>query len=241
MEEEDDADVAFLSAMSEPRTYAEAMCHTDAFQWHQAALDELAAHKRNGTWRLVKRPKEHRVIGSKWVFKVKRNADGSIDHYKGCLVAKGYNQRPGFDYLKIFTPTVHMASIHIILALAAIHNLHLRSVDVSNAYLNGEMDCDIYMEQPEGFAEGDPKEWVCLLVKALYGTKQGGNCWNHKMCSVLESLGFKQSYSNAAIYVMSKGDLHIIPPVFVDDMTFVSQSLSAIKDIIAQLRQHFKL
>ena len=103
------------------------------------------------------------------------------------------------------------------------------------------MDRDIYMEQPEGFAKGNPKEMVCLLVKALYGTKQGGNHWNCKMCSVLKSLGFKQSYSDAAIYVLSKDDVHIILLVFVDDMTFASKSLPAIENIISQLHQHFKL
>ena len=106
----------------------------------------------------------------KWVFKVKRNADGSVERYKGRLVAKGYNQRPGFDYLEIFAPTVRMPTIRVVLAMAAIEDLHLRSIDISHAYLNGEMDCDVYMEQPEGFAVGDPREMVCLLKKSIY-------CW----------------------------------------------------------------
>jgi hypothetical protein len=85
-------------------SFAEALRRPDTEQWHQAALEELAAHQSNGTWRLVERPKDRKVIGSRWVFKVKRNADGSIEHYKGRLVAKGYNQHPGFDYLEIFAP-----------------------------------------------------------------------------------------------------------------------------------------
>src|SRR5258708_798858 len=103
------------------------------------------------------------------------------------------------------------------------------------------MDCDVYMEQPEGFPEGDPKKMVCLLQKSIYGTKQGGNRWNKKMRSVLESLGFTQSYSDASIYVYVKGEVHIILPVFVDDMTFASKSASAIDQIIADLSQHSKL
>ena len=116
-------------------------------------LEELAVHQSNGTWTLVSRPAGSKVIGSKWVFKVKRNADGSIDHYKAQLVAKGYNQHPGFDYLEVFIPTVHLSSIRVILMLAALPDLHLHSLDVSHAYLNGEMDCEIYMAQPEGFVE----------------------------------------------------------------------------------------
>jgi len=169
----------------------------------QAALEELNAHSTNGTWELVPQPKGKK-IGSKWVFKVKRNADGSVERYKGRLVAKGYNQRPGFDYLEIFAPTVRMPTIQVVLAMAAIEDLHLCSIDISHAYLNGEMDCDVYMEQPEGFAVGDPREMICLLKKSIYGMKQGGNRWNQKMRSVLKAIGYTQSYSDASIYIYFK-------------------------------------
>jgi hypothetical protein len=144
----------------------------DAEQWKHAALEELNAHSTNGTWKLVPRPAGKKVIGSKWVFKVKRNADGSIERYKGRVVAKGYNQRPSFDYIEIFAPTVKMPTIRVVLAISALHDYHLHSIDISHAYLNGEMDCDVYMEQPEGFAEGNPRQTVCLVQKSIYGTKQ---------------------------------------------------------------------
>ena len=134
-----------------------------------------------------------------------------------------------------------MSPLHIILVLAAIHDLHLWSVNVSNAYLNGEMDCDVYMEQPEGFEQGDCKQTVYLLKKVLYGTRQGGNRWNHKMHTTLEFLGFKQTYSDAAVCIFTQGDVQIILPVFVDDMTFTSKSLDTIKQVIADLTKHFKL
>ena len=140
------------------------------------------------------------------------------ERYKGRLVAKGYNQRPGFDYLEIFAPTVRMPTIRVVLAMAAIQDLHLHSIDISHAYLNGEMDCDVYMEQPEGFAVGDPREMVCLLKKSIYGTKQGGNRWNQKMRSVLEAIGYTQSYSDAFIYISFKDNVRIILPVFMDDV-----------------------
>jgi hypothetical protein len=103
------------------------------------------------------------------------------------------------------------------------------------------MDCDGYMEQPEGFAQGDPRQTVCLLQKSIYGTKQGGNRWNKKMQAVLESLGFTQSYSDASIYVYVKGDTRVILPVFVDNMTPASKSAAAIDQIILELSQHFTL
>ena len=125
--------------------------------------------------------------------------------------------------------------------MAAIEDLHLRSIDISHAYLNGEMDCDVYMEQPEGFAVGDPREMVCLLKKSIYGTKQGGNRWNQNMRSVLEAIGYTQSYSDASIYIYFKDNVRIILPVFVDDMTFASKCPAAIDKTIKELSQHFKL
>jgi len=156
-------------------------------------------------------------------------------------VAKGYNQHPGFDYLKVFTPTVHLSSIRVILMLAALQDLHLHSLNVSHAYLNGGMDCEVYMVQPEGFVEGDPKAKVCLLQEAIYGSKQGGNCYNKKMRSVLESLDFRQTYSDASIYIYSKDNVTIILPVFVNDITLALKSEPAIQSFIAELSQHFKI
>ena len=115
-------------SMAEPLSYAKAMRRPDAEQWKQAALEELNAHSTNGTWKLVPRPTGKKVIGSKWVFKVKHNTDGSIERYKGRLVAKGYNQRPGFDYIEIFAPTVRMPTIRVVLAIAALQDYHLRSI-----------------------------------------------------------------------------------------------------------------
>ena len=97
------------------------------------------------------------------------------------------------------------------------------------------------MVQPEGFVEGDPKAKVCLLQKAIYGSKQGGNHWNKKMHSVLKSLDFRQTYSDASIYIYAKDGVTIILPVFVDDMTLASQSEAAIQSFIGQLSQHFNI
>jgi hypothetical protein len=139
----------------------------------------------------VPHPKDRPVIGSRWVFTQKYYTDGSFEHYKGHLVTQGFSQRPGYEYLEVFAPTVRLPTLHIILALAALHDLHLWSVDVPNTYLNGDMDCNVYMERPEGFPQGNPKELVCLLKKSLCGTKKGGNHWNRKMRATLEFMGFK--------------------------------------------------
>jgi hypothetical protein len=129
------------------------------------------------------------AIGSRWFMKVKHNADGSLDRYKARLVAKGYSQRPCFDFKETFAPTVRYSTIHIVLALTALEDLELRSVDISHAYLNGTLEEEIYMKQPEGFEVGGP-DHVCKLVKLLYGLKQAGRVLNKTLHSALSSMGF---------------------------------------------------
>ena len=125
----------------EPRSIAEVMklAPDERERWLKAAQDELQSLIENGTFELVQLPPGRKAIGSRWVFRVKRNADGSIERYKGRLVAKGFSQRPGFDYNETFAPTPKWASIRAILALAALEDLELESVDISSAYLNGEL------------------------------------------------------------------------------------------------------
>jgi hypothetical protein len=116
-----------------------AMRRPDSVLWHQAMVREMEAHLENGTWELVKLPHRRKAIGSKWVFKVKHNPDGTSERYKACLVAKGFGQRPGVDFDEMFAPTTKWAALHAILVLATLKNLELESIDISNAYLNGEL------------------------------------------------------------------------------------------------------
>jgi len=150
------------SVSSEPRSFREAMTREDAQRWVDAFAEEMAAHELNGTWELVECPPGVKPIGSRWVLKIKHYADGSVERYKARLVAKGFSQRSGIDYFETFAPTAKLVSIRVVLALAAALNLHWRSIDVSNAFLNGDIDADVYMEQPEGFVIGR-RHIVCKL------------------------------------------------------------------------------
>jgi hypothetical protein len=124
---------------SKPKLFCKAMQHPDANLWYKAAVREMQAHIENGTWELVKLPPGSKAIGLKWVFKVKRNANSSIKCYKACLVAQGFSQCPGIDFDKTFTPTAKWAALHTIFALAALEDLELESIDILNAYLNGNL------------------------------------------------------------------------------------------------------
>ena len=190
-------EVAFKASSRDtgPRTYAEAMKLPDAQQHHEAAVKEIQAHIENGTWILTTLPPGRKAIGCRWVFLIKRKSDGSVDRYKARLVAKGYSQRPGIDYNESFAPTFRPATLRIIMAMAAIQDLELRSIDISSAFINGDLEEEIYMKQPEGFIIDSPHK-VCRLKKSLYGLKQAARQWNIKLHTVLTEMGFKRIESD---------------------------------------------
>src|SRR6201999_396489 len=156
-EEDDDSDDpldllnAHAASAIEPTSYTQSQRHPDTDLWHKVCQEEMEAHRVNGTWEIMKLPPGKCAIGSRWFMKVKYNADGSLDCYKARLVAKGYSQHPGFDFKETFAPTVRYFTIHIILALVTLEDLELHSINISYAYLNGELEEEIYMEQPKGF------------------------------------------------------------------------------------------
>jgi len=157
---------------SDPRSYKEAMSRSDAAEWAQAFTEEMAAHEHNGTWELVKCLPDVRPVDNRWVLKPKRRADGTIERLKAKFVARGFTQSPGIDYCETYAPTAPPPVICTTTALAAAHDLHLHSIDISNTFLNSDIDADIDMRQPDGFVLGG-RNIVCKLNKGIYGTKQG--------------------------------------------------------------------
>ena len=156
--------------------------------WIEAAENEYQSLLKKNTWELVERPKEKNVITCKWVFKVKRRADGTVDRYKARLVAQGYSQVEGEDFNDTFAPVARYSSIRYILAIANQLNLEIHQSDLKTAYLNGNLEHEIYMEQPEGYVDKHQADLVCRLRKGLYGLKQSARCWNITMDSFFESV-----------------------------------------------------
>ena len=200
----------------------------------------MEAHRLNGTWQIIKLPPGKCTIGSRWFMKVKHNDDDSLDHYKARLVANGYSQCPGFDFKETFAPTVHYSTIHSILAIAALEDLELHSVDISHAYLNGTLEEEIYMQQPEGFEIGGP-DYVCRLRKSLYGLKQAGRVWNKTLHSVLTSMGFRRVQSDHGLYTLLQNDSKVFMTVFVDDIMLAGSDNTILDSVVKSLSQHFKL
>ena len=126
---------------------------------------------QNKTWVLVDLPPGTKPIGCKWVFKRKYFPDGSIDKYKARLVAKGFTQKENVDYFDTFSPVARIASIRILIALTSVYKLFIHQMDVETAFLNGDLEEEIYMVQPDGCVIPGQENKVCKLVKSLYGLK----------------------------------------------------------------------
>jgi len=146
-----------------------------------------------GTWELVDLPAGANLVGSKWVFQVKKDEAGQVVCFKVCLVAQGFSQVPGVNYFNTFTPVVKLASIWTVLAMAAKLDFKLHQIDIKSTYLNGELteNENIFMKQPPSYPAPNSSRKVCHLLKTLYGLKQSGHRWYQKLVEILvKHLGF---------------------------------------------------
>lgn len=162
-----------LLELEEPTNYNEAVRSKDWSKWKKVVEEKLESLDKNNTRTLVDRAKGKKVIGCKWVFKRKQGIPGvEATRYKARLVEKGFSQVKGIDYHEVFSPVVKHASIIILLAITAIHDLELKQLDVKTVFLYGNLEERILMTQPEGFVKEGKEGKVCLLQKSLYGLKQ---------------------------------------------------------------------
>jgi hypothetical protein len=229
----------------EPTSLADAKRRPDWPRWEEGIREELATLQAAGTWELADLPAGANLVGSKWVFRAKKDAAGNIVRYKARLVAQGYSQVPGVDYFDTYAPVANLTSIRTVLALAARLNLELHQIDIKGAYLNGELTTDeiIYMRQPPGFESKDHPRRVCRLRKTLYGLKQSGRRWYQKLVEILvDKLGFTQCDVDQAVFFTrtEAGELIIIV-IHVDDCTIAASSIDAINRLKEQLRTHVEI
>ena len=127
--------------------------------------------------------------------------DGSVEKYKARLVAQGFGQKAGIDFFDTYSPVVHITTIRVLLALASIHKLFIHQMDVKTAFLHGDLDEEIYMNQPEGFSVPGQEHKVCKLVKSFYGLKQAPKQWHEKFDSIILSYGFYINESDNCLYI----------------------------------------
>ena len=182
----------------------------------------------NHTWELVDLPKGSKPIDSKWIFKRKIRPDGSIEKFKARLVIKGYAQRKGIDFFDTYSPVTKISTMRALIALAAIHNLIIHQMDVKTAFLNGDLNEEIYMKQPEGCIVLGQEHKVCKLKKSLYGLKQAPKQWYEKFNNVLIEHGFVVNSSDTCVYAKMFESECVIICLYVDDMLMYGTYLDLI-------------
>ena len=225
----------------EPASYREAMRSVDQDHWVSAMNEEIDSLKQNNTWELVDLPAGRKVIKSKWVYRLKFDSDGNPVRYKARLVAKGFTQIFGLDYDETFSPVARLDSMRILLALAAQEDWEIHQIDVKTAFLNGELDEEIYMQQPEGYSRTGQEIKVCLLLKALYGLKQASRQWHIKLNKALTSLDFISISADPCVYINRTDGIITILVVYVDDITLLGNSLQHIKAVKDSLGHLFQI
>ena len=209
--------------------------------WIEACEDEITSIEKNETWELVDLPLGAKLIGLKWVFKIKRNADGSISKFKARLVAKGYVQRHGVDYDEVFTPVARIETIRLIISLAACEGWEIHHLDVKTAFLHGELKEEVFVYQPEGFQVVGKEHKVYKLKKALYGLKQAPRAWNTKLNQILVGLKFQRYSKEPSLYRKEEKSGLLIVVVYVDDLLVTGTSLQSIVGFKQEISTKFEM
>jgi hypothetical protein len=223
-----------------PNSYREAMASPEAHLWLEAMTEEINAITRNGTFLLVRLPPGRTTIGARWLFKVKRKANGLINRLKARWVAKGYSQLLGIDFDETFSPIIRLENLRLLLAIATNLGLEIHQMDVDNVFLNTELTEEIYVEQPKGFEDRDHPEYVCRLQKSLYGLKQAPLEWNRTIDAYLKKHDFKPTQIDPCIYVRTQNNKTAFIAIYVDDCTIIAPD-EQIDDIKGLLHQGFRM
>ena len=220
----------------EPRSYTEALKSPEAEQWSVAMQEEFTALLANNTWTLVPRPEGAHVIPTMWTYKLKKNPDGSIARYKARLVARGDKQKKGIDYDEVFAPTTRLNSMRTLLTIAAAEDLEVHCLDIKNAFLNGIADRDIYLYQPPGFIDPDHPDYVCKLIKSIYGTHQAGRTWYNTLDTFLTNNDFTKCISDPCLYVRETNNEKEYVSTHVDDLLLVCPAslMHGLKQLLLQ-------
>ncbi|RVW99699.1 Retrovirus-related Pol polyprotein from transposon RE1 [Vitis vinifera] len=209
--------------------------------WRQAMVDEMAALHSNGTWDLVVLPSGKSTVGCRWVYTVKVGPDGQVDRLKARLVAKGYTQVYGSDYGDTFSPVAKIASVRLLLSMAAMRSWPLYQLDIKNVFLHGDLAEEVYMEQPPGFVAQGESGLVCRLRRSLYGLKQSPRAWFSRFSSVVQEFGmFRSTADHSVFYHHNSSGQCIYLVVYVDDIVITGSDQNGIQNLKQHLFTHFQ-
>ena len=225
----------------DPKTYDEAVSSLDASLWKDAIKSEIESIMSNHTWELVDMPKGNKAIGCKWIFKKKLKIDGSVERYNARLVVKGFTQKQGIDFFDTYSPVTKISTIRALFSLDSSYKLLVYQVDVKTVFLNGDLNEEIYMEQPPRCVVPGQKNKVCRLKKSLYGLKQAPKQWYEKFHKTILSFGFKVNGSDACVYSKMFGKDCVIICLYVDGMLIFGTHLNVINTTKQFLSSQFDM
>lgn len=209
--------------------------------WREAMEAEIKSIEENNTWELMDLPLGAKVIGVKWVYKTKFNEKGEVDKFKARLVAKGYHQKHGVDFHEVFAPVARWDTIRSILALAAERNWSVFQLDVKSAFLHGELNEDVYVEQPKGFEVEDETNKVYKLKKALYGLKQAPRAWYSRIEGYFMKEKFEKAYCEHTLFVKKEENNILIVSLYVDDLIYTGNSISMLEEFKSSMMMEFSM
>ncbi|KAE8181981.1 hypothetical protein CF335_g8770, partial [Tilletia laevis] len=223
----------------EPARFAEALSREDKEDWKASMDDEYKSLIEMQTWELCHPPPGRKLIGCRWVYKVKTDPEGRATRKKSRLVAQGFSQVEGIDYDETFAPVARLSALRMMVTLAIQIGLRLHGMDVKTAYLNGELDVDLYMKQPPGY--DDQTGRACRLRRTLYGLKQSGRYWYHTLRDRLLQADFTQLKSEPCLFFKQTEHGPVIILVYVDDVAIAAPTEEMVSDIKKQFTSWFKM
>jgi hypothetical protein len=232
---------AFTSKLSSVEIPKNVQVALEVPKWREAVLEEMKALEKNKTWSVMTLPDGKKTIGCKWVFTVKYNSDGSIERYKARLVAKGFTQTYGIDYSETFAPVAKLNTVRILLSLAANLDWPLHQLDVKNAFLNGDLEEEVYMDIPPGFEDRFGSN-VCKLNKSLYGLKQSPRAWFEKFTQSMKKQGYIQGQADHTLFTKFSQDGKIaVLIVYVDDIVLTGNDTDEMGRVKEKLAIDFEI
>ncbi|GJV18232.1 retrotransposon protein, putative, ty1-copia subclass, partial [Tanacetum coccineum] len=226
-----------LGDLNEPTSYKAAMLDLESNKWIDAMNAEIQSMMDNMVWVLVDLPLGCKTVGSKWLFKKKTDMDGIVHVYKAHLVVEGYTQLYGVDYEEMFSLVADIRAIRILISIAAYYDYEIWQMDVKIAFLNGYLDEEIYMVQPEGFVDPNHLRKVCKLQRSIYGLKQASRSWNKRFDEEIKRFGFAQNLDEPCVYQKASGSNVTFLILYVDDIIIMGNhipSLQSVKDYLGK-------
>ncbi|GKE17401.1 putative RNA-directed DNA polymerase, partial [Tanacetum coccineum] len=230
-----------LGDYGKPPNYQAALLDLESEKWLEAMNMEMQSMKDNQVWNLVDLPPNCKTVGSKWLFKKKTNMDGNIHTYKARLVAKGFTQTYGVDYEETFSPVADIKAIRILIAITAYYDYEIWQMDVKTAFLNGRINDDVYMVQPEGFVNPKHPGRVCKLQRSIYGLKQASKSWNKRFDEEIKKYGFTQNPDKPCVYKRASGSNTVFLILYVDDILLMGNNIPMLKDVKSWLGKSFSM